>query len=107
MTDDGAYRELLGQLTGVIVKEMPPAPNGPQSPYAILKRLLTERREAIGEVEQLRTKLGGCLLAAEGQLKAVSGCQRGDYGWSPALETTKTLRQDYERLRQAYEPVNG
>lgn len=99
--------ELYEQLVRVIVTEEPPAPDGPQTPYAILKKLLTERREAFDEVEQLRVKLGGCLLAAEGQLVSVSKVHPGDYGWSPALERTRELRQGYEGLRQAHEHVTG
>jgi len=44
------------------------------------------------EVEQLRTQLAGCGVAALGGTKPEVTAKRGDYGWSPAYQDVLNLR---------------
>ena len=48
------------------------------------------------EIEQLRTQLAGCSVAALGHIK--NPAKKGDYGWSPAYQDVLDLRKNYERL---------
>ncbi len=54
----------------------------------------TVREETIGEVEQLRVQLAGCLTAAEGFTKKPA--KQGDYGWSVAYQKVLELRKKFD-----------
>lgn len=46
------------------------------------------------EIEQLRTQLAGCSVAALGNTKDIA--RMGDYGWSPAYQDVLSLRIKYD-----------
>lgn len=49
------------------------------------------------ELDQVRTQLAGCLLAAQGNGPTA---QEGDYGWSPAYQAVLDLRVRYDDVKR-------
>lgn len=60
----------------------------------------TDRKEFLvdPEVEQLRTQLAGCGVAANGGIQEDQLAHAGDYGWSPAYQDVVELRKLYDHL---------
>jgi len=54
-------------------------------------------RTLLAEVEQERVRLAGCLCAAEGYIDP--SVIEGVYGWSPAYQKTRELRESWDRVR--------
>jgi hypothetical protein len=57
-------------------------------------------KDSLRDLERERVRLAGCLLAAEGGITKFADCKNGGYGWSPAFEATKKLRQRMEKLEK-------
>lgn len=56
------------------------------------------KAELMEELDQLRTQLAGCSVAALGATMD-QPAQKGDYGWSPAYQDVLDLREKYLDLR--------
>jgi len=66
-----------------------------------------ERDAAREELAQTRVQLAGCLVAADGNAVGSNDAAPGDYGWSPAFEAVKKVRDERDTLLRAAKERDG
>jgi len=70
-----------------------------------VRRLRARVEDLEGEVEQLRTQLAGCSVAALGG--TLNPARLGQYGWSPAYQDVLDLRLRVDDLKSGVAEANG
>lgn len=66
-----------------------------------VRALRVELAAEIARREKAEVQLAGCGVAADGWAKGDNDCSQGDYGWSPAFESTKAIRAQFDALLEA------
>ena len=92
MSDSWYMQQLEGQASGLEMDT-----HGLQKKVDGLARRLSESGD---ELEQERIRLAGCLTAAEGH-QLDPPLKPGDYGWSPAYQSTFELREGFTEVLKA------
>lgn len=59
------------------------------------------------ELDQLRTQLAGCSVAALGATSSEQVATKGMFGWSVAYQDVLDLRLKYEKLTKDYEALQN
>lgn len=85
---------------------MSPRRHAPDQDLAEIIARMADTIAALGaEAERLRVQLAGCLVAADGWTGPCTPDGEGSYGWSPAFERVRQIRQELDLAREALRAV--